>query len=462
MSEAAIRVENAATVGAGQKLFIPQRLERLPVTSYQRMIGLIICFAWFLDDVDLGGMTFILSTLGKEFNLTPIQMGYLGSMSFAGMFFGTMYTGFFADKIGRKTVLVRAMYLWGIAGLLCAISWNIESLFCFRFLLGLGLGMELPAAHAMLPEFFPKESRGRWVAFMEGLLPVGIITAGLVTYYVLPLVGWRWVFVVEALPALWLIVVRQKMPDSPRWLEAIGRHEDAEKAMAMIENEVQKRTGKPLPPVKDIELVETAVGTFRFAGLWTKLYYRRTIMLWVLWPALLFSYYGLTTWLGALLVAKGFAISKSITFVTLITLGGIPGFLLATYLLEKIGRKAVVVPAIILTAVSAYFYGQADNMTALYITGALLQFFTYAMWSGVYAYTPELYPTRMRAGGCGLASSIGRIGALLGPYIVGAVLQYYGVKAVFTVAASIFTVAALMVVILGPETKGKILEELSQ
>jgi len=261
MSDAAIPLGKAATVASAQELFIPQRLERLPVTSYQRTIGLIICFAWFLDDLDLGGMTFILSTLGKEFSLTPIQMGYLGSMSFAGMFFGTLYTGLLADKIGRKTVLVRAMYLWGIAGLLCAVSWNIESLFCFRFLLGMGLGMELPAAHAMLPEFFPKESRGRWVAFMEGLLPVGIITAGLITYYLLPLVGWRWVFVVEALPALWLIVVRRNMPESPRWLEAIGRHDEAEKTMTIIENEVQKRYGKPLPPAEKIVLVETTVGT---------------------------------------------------------------------------------------------------------------------------------------------------------------------------------------------------------
>ena len=185
-------------------------------------------------------------------------------------------------------------------------------------------------------------------------------------------------------------------------------------------------------------------------------------MLWVLWPALLFSYYGLTTWLGALLVAKGFAVSRSITFVMTITLGGIPGFLAAIYLIEKIGRRAVVIPSIILTAVSAYFYGQADNLTTLYIYGALLQFFTYAMWSAVYAYTPELYPTRMRAGGCGLASSIGRVGALLGPYILGSVLQYHGVSAVFKVAATIFAIAALVVILFGAETKGKILEEISQ
>jgi putative MFS transporter len=338
----------------------------------------------------------------------------------------------------------------------------VQSLFCFRFLLGMGLGMELPAAHAMLPEFFPTQSRGKWVAFMEGLLPVGIITAGFITYFLLPIVGWRWVFAVEAIPALWLVVVRRSVPDSPRWLEAVGRTEEAQQTMSRIEAEVEKRYGKPLPPVKDVVLVEKSTGGFRFGELWSKAYASRTFMLWVLWPALLFSYYGLTTWLSALLVAKGFAISRSITFVMTITLGGIPGFLTAIYLLEKIGRKAVVIPSILITAVAAYFYGQAQTLTGLYFFGTILQFFTYAMWSAVYAYTPELYPTRMRAGGCGLASSIGRIGALLGPYILGAVLQAHGVSAVFKVAATIFGVAAVMIVVLGPETRGKILEEISQ
>ena len=148
------------------------------------------------------------------------------------------------------------------------------------------------------------------------------------------------------------------------------------------------------PPVQDVILTEKSTSGFRFSELWSKAYAGRTFMLWVLWPALLFSYYGLTTWLGALLVAKGFAVSRSITFVMTITLGGIPGFLAAIYLIEKIGRRAVVIPSIILTAVSAYFYGQADNLTTLYIYVASPQFFTYAMWSAVYAYTPELVPDR--------------------------------------------------------------------
>lgn len=445
-----------------ESLKIPQRIERLPLTSYQRLIGFVIVIAWFFDCVDLGAMTFLLPVLAKEFNLSPVMMGLLGSMSFAGMFFGTLFSGLFSDKIGRKTMLQWSMLVWGTAGLLLAMAWNVPSLFLFRFLLGLGLGAELPVATAMLPEFLPKHARGRYVAVMEGLLPVGIITAGIIAYLVLPHVGWRWVFVAEAIPAAWLFIIRRNLPESPRWLEIVGRKEEADRVMSQIEAEVQKRFGRPLPPVADTVLVEKETKKSAFVELWSRDYYKRTIMLWILWPAALFGYYGLTTWLGALLVGKGFAIIKSISFVILITSGGIPGFLLATYLLERIGRKAVVVPAIMMTAVSAYFYGQANSLSLLYAWGFLLQFFTYAMWSSVYAYTPELYPTRMRGTGCGLSSSVGRIGALLGPYTIGAVLASSGSAAVFNLAATMFALAALAVLLLGPETKGRILEEISQ
>jgi MFS transporter, putative metabolite:H+ symporter len=442
---------------------IPQRIERLPMTSYQRFIGVVIVAAWYFDDIDLGAMTFLLPSLSKEFHLTVEQAGLLGSMSFAGMFFGTMASGFLSDKIGRKAILQWSMIIWGLGGLMIAVAWNPISLFAFRFVLGFGLGAELPVATAMLPELLPKGSRGRYVAIMEGLLPIGIISAGAIAYFVLPSVGWRWVFVVQALPAFWLLVIRRRLPESPRWLEAVGRTQEADQVMTIMEQEIEKRYGKPLPSVEDAKLGgQGMVKKSRFAELWSKEYYRRTVMLWILWPAALFGYYGLTTWFGSLLVAKGFSMTKSIGFIVMITSGGIPGFLLATYLIDKLGRKPVVICTLVLTAIAAYFYGQSTAYNILFMWGFLLNFFQYAMWSSVYAYTPELYPTRIRATGAGLASSVGRIGALLGPYVIGAILVSYGAGSVFSLAAALFGVAALAVLILGPETKDRTLEEISQ
>jgi len=445
-----------------ENLQIPQRIERLPLTSYQRYLGFIIITAWFFDCVDLGAMTFLLPVLAKEFQLSSVMMGTLVSMSFCGMLIGTALSGLLSDKFGRKKILQWSMVLWGVAGILCALSWDITSLFVFRFLLGLGLGAELPVAHATLPEFLPKNARGRYVAIMEGLLPVGIIVAGLITYFVLPVVGWRWVFVAEGIPAAWLFIIRRNIHESPRWLEAVGRREEADRVMTDIEAKVAEKYGKPLPPILEQTLVEKETEQAPFMELWSSDYWKRTLMLWIVWPACLFGYYGLTSWLGALLVGKGFAVIKSITFVVTITLGGIPGFLTATYLIEKLGRKPVVIVATAMTALSAYFYGNSETLTTLYVWGFAMMFFTYAMWSSIYAYTPELYPTRMRGTGCGLSSSVGRIGAIAGPYAIGWLLASAGSGAVFTMAASMFGIAALAVLVLGPETQGRILEEISQ
>ena len=455
-------------IGSAQRIHtetppISLRIERLPMTSYQRTLGVIICIAIFFEAVDLGTMTFLLPSLIKDFNLSAAQAGILGSMSFLGMLFGALFSGILSDKVGRKTILQWAIIICGLAGLLIACSWNIPSLYISRVILGFGLGSQLPVAMAMLPELLPKGSRGRYVAIMEGTLPLGIIIAGALTYCILPKAGWRWVFFVESFPSFWMLVIRRNLPESPRWLETVGRTEEADIIMTAMEKEVEKRHGKPLPPIKNSEPVEKeGIKKTAFGELWSKEYYKRTIMLWILWPACLFGFYGLTTWFGSLLIAKGFCMTKSIGFVVMITSGGIPGFLLATYLIDIIGRKPVVICTLIATATAAYFYGQAISYHDLFIWGFLLNFFQYAMWSSVYTYTPELYPTRIRATGSGLASSVGRIGAVLGPYVMGAMMIVYGPGSVFSLAGGLFGLAAIATLILGPETRGKTLEEISK
>ena len=147
--------------------------------------------------------------------------------------------------------------------------------------------------------------------------------------------------------------------------------------------------------------------------------------------------------------------------MTLITIGGIPGFFTAALLLEKIGRKPTTAGFLVLSAVAAYFYGNATDQNALFVAGFIMQFFMFGMWSCLYAYTPELYPTRARSTGAGFASAFGRIGAILGPMLVPILVQHGGVAAAFQVGAGGFLIAALLVVVLGVETRGKTLETLS-
>jgi putative MFS transporter len=200
--------------------------------------------------------------------------------------------------------------------------------------------------------------------------------------------------------------------------------------------------------------------------LWSGPYARRTIMLWSVWFFALLGYYGLTTWLGALLQQAGYAVTKSVLYTVYISLAGIPGFMFSAWLLEKWGRKPTCALMLLGSAVAAYAYGQAAvhkvPVEQLIAAGLCMQFFLFGMWSVLYAYTPELYPTRSRATGSGFASSIGRIGSLAGPYLVGVLLPVTGQGGVFTLGALSFAVAAAMVLMLGVETRGRALEEVSQ
>lgn len=345
----------------------------------------------FFDAVDMGAMNFLLPALTKAFHLTPVQAGLLASMAMAGMLVGSVIAGQLADRVGRKAMIQWSMILWGAAGLLLAASWNFTSLLLFRFLLGLGLGAEYPVANAMVPEFLPKRARGRYLTVMEGLAPVGVICAGIVSYLVLPHVGWRWVFVAEALPAMWLFVVRRSIPESPRWLEARGKKEEAERVTAGIEREVQKRFGKPLPPGISSDFVERSSGTASFWELWSRQYYKRTVMFCILWPATLFGYWAINLWLTTLLVDRGFEVVRSIGYVITITSAGIPGFLSGTYFIERIGRRPLLLCSLLGTAACAYFYGQAPTLTLVIVWGLVMQFFMWNMWPAIYAFTPELY-----------------------------------------------------------------------
>ncbi len=442
---------------------IADRLERLPITRYQRTIFIVIATAWFFDCVDLATMTFVLSSIKAEFSLSSQQAGTLASMSFLGMFLGAGSAGMLADKLGRCIVFRWSIVLWGVSSLACAMAPNIETLMCFRVLLGIGLAMELPVAQSLLCEFIPARHRGKYVALLEGGWPIGFIAAGVLAHFILPAFGWRGAFVAEAIPAFFVLVVRRIVPESPRWLVESGKTDQAEAVLANIETKVKRALQVDTLP--EIEICRKDANAshekhFAFVQLWRGKYAKRTCMVWSLWFFALLGYYGLTTWFGALLEEKGYAAAKSTDYITLMSLAGIPGFLTAAWLLEVLGRKPVLVGALAGSAIMGYCYGTASSHITMIACGLAMQFFMFGMWSVMYAYTPELYPTHVRATGTGFASSIGRIGAFLGPTLVGVILPKTGQPGVFMLAGCSFLIAAVSVIVLGKETKGIVLEEI--
>lgn len=446
---------------------VAARLERLPMTRYQRTLFGIIATAWFFDSMDLGMMTFVLGSIKAEFGLTTAQTGLLASSSFVGMFLGAAVAGMLADRFGRKPVFQVSMVFWGVGSLMCGLADDVTTLMLYRVLLGFGMGMEFPIGLSMVSEIVPAKSRGKYVAILEGFWPIGFIAAGLLAYVALPAIGWRGIFIAMAVPAVFVFVVRRAVPESPRWLEGAGRNTEAEAVMAGIESRVQRACGKPLPPVQQgfAPAAATHGRKNMFGELWKGHYAKRTVMLWGVWFFALLGYYGLTTWLGALLQQAGYAATKSVLYTVYISLAGIPGFIFSAWLLEKWGRKPTCALMLLGSAAAAYAYGQAAVLRLpveqLIAAGLCMQFFLFGMWSVLYAYTPELYPTRSRATGSGFASSVGRVGSLIGPYLVGVLLPVTGQGGIFTLGALSFAVAAVAVLVLGVETKGRCLEEVS-
>jgi len=446
-----------------------ERLERLPVSGYHRVIFIIIALAFFFDSMDLAMMTFLLGSIKAEFGLSTAQAGLLASSSFFGMVVGASLSGMLADRFGRKPVFQWSIVLWGIASYLCSTAQDIETLTLFRILLGIGMGMEFPIAQSMLSELIPAKQRGRYIALMDGFWPLGFVAAGVLSYFLLPVIGWRDIFLVLAVPAVFVLAIRFFIPESPRWLEQAGRVGDADAVLRRIEDKVRASLGRQdLPdPIRLPRLAGTPGNFFSaLAQIWSPLYRQRTMMIWSVWFFALLGFYGLTSWLSALLQQSGFAVTQSVYYTVLISLGGIPGFLMAAWLVERWGRKPVCVITLLGGGAMAFLYGQSavfgGNVGLLIGTGLLMQFFLFGMWAVLYTYTPELYPTSARATGSGFASAVGRIGSLLGPLVTGLVFPVTGQGGVFALGALCFAVAAGVVWLFGMETRGKTLEELSE
>jgi len=455
--------EDAGGRGPGSLPSVVARLERLPMTGYQRQLFGVVATGWLADQVNVALLGFVLEVLRETFHLSLVLAGILGSMTYAGQLVGNIAAGWAADRFGRRRVFQWTMVIWGLGALASAVAWNVASLLVFRFIVGVGVGGEAPVAQAILCEFIPASRRGRYVSLMEGFWSVGYVLSGAISFAIIPLLpreGFRVVFALTGLLALVLLLVRRTVPESPRWLAEHGEEERADAVLRAIEARVERSAGRPLPKPNQITAIPVELAS-PVKLLFSRRYLGRTLMAGGLWFCALLGYYGLTTWLTTLLHQQGLSIASSLGFTTLISLGGIPGFLVAAWLIEVVGRKATMAVFLLGSAAMAYAYGHPVH-ALLIVEGFAMQFFFFGMWCVLYAYTPELYPTMARASGAGWASAFGRIGAILGPIVVGATLRGLGTGGVFSLGACAFVVAVLLVVIFGPETRGRVLEDLSE
>ena len=442
------------TLGSPTGLTRSQRLDRLPFTrEHSRLVG-GSGIGWALDAMDVGLISFVMAALAVQWQLDPTTLSWIGSIGFVGMAVGASLGGLLADRIGRRQVFAVTLLIYGVATGAAALSWSVGALLVFRFLIGLGLGAELPVAAALVSEFAPARIRGRVVVVLEAFWAVGWLIAALIGYLVIPLSddGWRWALVLGAAPAFYAAVVRFRLPESARFLERRGRYDEAEAVVRRFEGSA----GVPAPTAAVPEQPSTPVPGP--AQLWRAGQRRRTASLWLVWFGVNFSYYGAFIWLPTLLVASGLDLVRSFGFTVVITLAQLPGYALAAVLVEKWGRRPTLSTFLAGSAASAVIFGNAGDTTTMVLGGVALSFFNLGAWGALYAITPEVYPTLLRATGSGWAAGFGRIASILAPLSVPPLVARGGNLLTFVVFAAFFLLAAAATWGL-PERRGRSLDE---
>ncbi len=383
------------------------------------------------DAMDVGILSFVIAALSVDWGLNSTEMGWIGSVNSIGMAVGALLFGVLADKVGRKRIFMWTLVLFSVASGLSAFATTLGVFLILRFLIGMGLGGELPVASTLVSESVKAEERGRIVVLLESFWAGGWLIAAVISYFVIPadfwpIEGWRIALLLTALPAFYAVYIRLKLPDSPQFA---------------VKAESKKRSVLQ-----------------NMATVWSKEYAKSTLMLWILWFAVVFSYYGMFLWLPSVMVGKGFDLISSFKYVLIMTLAQLPGYFTAAWFIEKFGRKFVLITYLIGTAASAVVFGNAETATVLLVSGMFLSFFNLGAWGALYAYTPEQYPAIVRGTGAGMAAAVGRVGGIFGPLLVGTMLgRGYEYGSIFIIFCIAILIGVTAVIFLGKETKQTVL-----
>ena len=462
---ALLRAIDAAPVNANAAASaqIVGRIERLPVTRRLLLLRMIVGIATFFDAYTVLAIAFAMPQLVTEWSLTPGQVGMIISAGYVGQLFGAVIFGSLAEKFGRLKILFVTIMLFVSMDVACLFAWSAWSMIAFRFLQGVGTGGEVPVASAYINEFIGAEKRGRFFLLYEVIFPIGLMFAGMVGFFLVPVYGWKAMFIVGLVPSVLTIPLRWFMPESPRWLASQGRIAEADAVVKLLEDNA-RNSGAVLrePVVSTIDPRATARSDWR--ELFKGIYLKRTVMIWGLWVCAYMINNGLVTWLPTLYKQVFQLPLQTALAYGWITSGvGVIASIICALMIDKVGRKPWYATAFLLATLpllTLSWLGATSAVEVLILataTYAILQTIAFSL----YLYSAELYPTRLRAVGTGFGSAWLRAGSAVGPIMVGAIVADLGIQYVFAAFAGVALVGGLVTILFAIETKGRVLEELS-
>lgn len=451
---------------------VSEVLDRIPVGRFHHRLLAICGGAWAFDGMEVIIISFTLPVLIGAWGLSGLTAGLLGAASLMGMIVGNWWWGWYADRRGRKGAFQWTVLIYSVFTGLTALSVGFYSGFGLRFLTGVGLGGALAVDTSYLSEHLPTDRRGRYLVYLDAFWPIGNVLAvalawvflaqlptnGVVALPVLGAVeGWRLLFVSAALPALLVFVIRSQLHETPYFLARTGDLEAANDRLKAI----AETNGEEHTPIEGPITTRPAAGIRRLFEADLR---KRTVMIALAWFAINFGYYGVFIWLPQTVGASG-VVGSIYGYFILIGVVQIPGYFSAAYLVERVGRKPTLGAYLVLSGVFTFVF--AASMPGVDFLGLGLSgfwpffggllaasFFTLGAWGAIYAYTPELFPTNARATGNGFAGGVGKIAAVIGPILAGALVSRSYLVALLPLAAA-FVVGGVVVLAFGRETMGE-------
>lgn len=426
---------------------------------------------YLFDGLDSSSLAFLLPIVGKLWHLSSAQTGLVASSTYIGYFFGAFVSGVTADVIGRRRIMMSALSIYCVASFASGLVGDWHAFFVLRMIAGFGSGAEAVVIAPFLAEFVPRRYRGVFCGALVGFMSFGYLTSSVLGFSIVRNFadGWRYVAMLTAVPVVMLLWWRRSLPESPRWLESCGRLREADEIVTSVEDRFIKR-GMTLAPVRRVVLDgppsprrNVRGGAWRnIAALWSTRLAGVTAISWAMWFSVAFAYYSFFAWIPSLLVKQGFTITQSFGYSIAIYASQIPGYFSAAFLNERIGRKAVVSSYMLLGALAAVCLALSQAEFEIMAAGMCLSFFMNGAFAGVYAYTPEIFPTAVRTTGVGSSSSFGRIGSVSAPILVGFIYPAFGFAGVFGMTTAVLVAGASIVFFLGIETRNRSLEDIEK
>ena len=450
---------------------ISARIDRLPATATVWRAILLLSAGMFFELYDLLFSGYIAPGLVKSGVLTQTTAGLFGTTGvasfiaalFSGLFVGTIACGFLADRFGRRSIFTISLIWYTVANVMVALQNDAFGLNLWRFVSGIGLGLEMVTIGAYLSEMAPATLRGRAFALSQavGFCCVPVIAA--LAYFLVPLKplgldGWRWVVLAGAAAAIVIGFLRFALPESPRWLARHGRLAEADAILKRIEARVEAESGRPLPPPGPPEPVSD-VG--RFADLWRPPTRARVILMSAFNVFQTVGFYGFQNWVPTLLIAQGVEITKSLGYTAVIALAAPVGPLLGFLLGDRIERKWVIVGSAGLILVCGLAFGATTFAPLIIAMGLMLQVSANAMSYSFHAYQQELFPTGLRARASGFVYSWSRLSVIFSSFVIAYLLKAFGAPGVFLLIAGAMAIVMAIIGVYGPRVSGVALEKIS-